>query len=607
MFQKIKKMFKKPEIAIREINLTNKKHENVAANKVRFVDSELFDVYFEYFKNHPDYRDVEDDVIKSDVVDITDLGLFIGNPSLHEKYISKINSIYNKNYIKTLEEFEEKYNLQDFVNLEIVENARSLAEIPEEMKKNRVELKRKYQLAKNNFMVPVRDRNNRRVLAIMKPNVYMADFWYEDIVFIGPEIISGLFSVRGLDFLESNFEESDKTAKEVLEMMLEFMVDHEYSDLHYYLHDRSNYGIKARKNGEIEVLTTKMNMLTAEKITEVLLGKMDEDRKTTKTAISKKLTHMTRVGMRTFRVEMLRQSKAGIGGAKIHRSVDIRLLSDISFIRNFDNLKLGEKATRIIKNAVLADSGGIYCIAGPTNSGKSTLLFAALYYLSKQLTNKNGQETKVITVDQVKEYDVDGFIQYDLADTEDTSDKLTLKRAIKSILRQDPDIVALGEARSKEDLEAAIDIGTRGHPTFISNHTTSAEEVINLFENVGQIDRRFFASNIRMIMHMELEGMVCKKCKGEGCPHCGGRGKKDKVPVFDLVYIPPRAIDALRDDIYDFATLEREGKLFRITKAQRAKELYSEGLIDEESYKKYTGIAATELTKEFSNDEKIPA
>jgi type II secretory ATPase GspE/PulE/Tfp pilus assembly ATPase PilB-like protein len=591
---------------LREINLKQKKEEAYENTRTRFVDKEQFDVYFEHFRKHPDYADMEDQEIKEKIVDTGDLGLFIGNSALHEEYIRRINKSYNKRYITSIEEFQQDFNLQDFVNLEIVENSRSLADTPDEFKKNRQELKRKYQLAKNHFMVPVRDKENKKILAVVKPTIFMSEFWYEDIVFIGPDIISGLFSVRGLDFLESNFEESDKTAKEVLEMMLEFMVDHEYSDLHYYLHDRSNYAIKARKNSNVEILTTKMNMLTSEKITEVLLGKMDEDRKTTKTKISKKVTHMTRAGMRTFRIEMLRQSKAGIGGAKIHRTVNIRLLSDVSFIRNFENLKMGEKAGSIMKKAVLTDSGGMYIAAGPTNSGKSTTLFALLYYLSKELTGKKNQETKVITIDKVKEYDIDGFIQYDLADTEDTNDVLTLSDAIHSILRQDPDIVSLGEARSKEDLQAAIDIGTRGHPTFLTVHTTSSEEVINLFENVGQIDRRFFASNIRMILHLELEGCLCEKCMGEGCAHCGGRGKIGKVPVFDLVYFPPNKIDPIKDDVYDFKKLQEEGKLFRITKAQRAKELFEAKLIDEATLNKYTGAAAMELTKEFS-DEQISA
>lgn len=569
----------------------------------RSTDTELHKILYQYYRNSPDYEDLSDEQIKNDLINVYDTSIFLMNPKLHELYVEKLNQTYKKVYLKTMEELDD-YNLQDFVNLELVANARTTAEIPEELRKNHKNLKIKFEVARRNYIVPMRDKDETKILGVLKPSAQMNIFNYEKVVFLSPEIISSLFSVRGLDFLESNIDKNNRSANEILELMLQFMIDHDYSDLHYYLHDRSNYGIQARKNSDIYLLTSKMNMLTSEKLTQALLGRMGEDRKTTKTTISKKLTHMGTGGMRTFRIEMARQSKSGINSAKIHYSVDIRLLSDVSFIKNFDNLGFGKRATEILKASAKSVGGGIFAFAGETNSGKSTALYATLYYLSNALTGMKGKQTKVITVDKVKEYDIDGFIQYDITDTEDTKDPLTLAKATQSILRQDPDIISLGEIRSKDDFKAAIEIGTRGHPTFTTLHTNNSEEVINAFENIGDVKRQFFAGAMRLILHIDLESSLCSSCKGAGCVKCGGTGEHGKIPIFDLVYFIPNAIDILKDDIYDFKTLQKENKIWRITKKERAQELYEEGIISKDVYDKHSGENIEQLEKVFLDKKK---
>jgi len=569
-------------------------------SSLRFTEQALFDVYFEHYRQHEDYAQMSDQDIKEQIVDITNASLLLTSAKMHEKYIATINKIYNKPYVTNSEEFEEKYDLADFNILEAVESARTTADIHEEHRKNAKVLKEKYRIAKKNYLIPVREKaTNRRMVACLRPCTETAKFWHEDTLFVGPEIISMQFSVRGLDFLESDIEEADRNANEILNLLLQFMVDRSYSDLHYYLHDQKNYGVKARRGSEMEVLTTRMNQITAEKLTEALLGRMSEDRKTTKTTISKKVTHFTSSGLRTYRVEMVRQSKSGIATAKIHRSVSIRLLSDASFIKDFSKLRIGDRAEQIIKKAASGEDGGIFAIAGETNSGKSTMLYAILYYLSKFLSSEKNKETKVITVDKVKEYDIDGFVQYDITDTEDTTDPLTLKRAIHSVLRQDPDIVSIGEIRSEEDFQAAVEIGTRGHPVFTTLHTSTSEEVINAFENIGKTPRQFFAASVRFIMHIDLVDAICPKCAGQKCVSCGHTGRDGRVPIFDIVYFHPGAIDVLRDDVYDFAKLEAEGKLSRITKSVRATELYEQGMISKETLDKFTGESTQKIIETF--------
>lgn len=589
----------------RALSARNTIDETGKALSLRFTEQALFDVYFEHFRKHEDYANMSDKDIKEQIVDISNVSLLLTSAKMHEDYIGRINTVYEKPYITSPEELAEKYDLSDFNILEAIESARTLADIQEEYRKNAKSLKEKYRIAKKNYLLPMREKSTgRRLLACLRPCTETAKFWHEDIIFVGPEIIATQFSVRGLDFLEADIEEADRNANEILNLLLQFMVDRGYSDLHYYLHDQKNYGVKARRGSEMESLTTRMNQLTAEKLTEALLGRMSEDRKTTKTTISKKVTHFTSAGMRSYRVEMVRQSKAGIATAKIHRSVSIRLLSDASFIRDFSKLRLGAKAEEIIKKATSGEGGGMFCIAGETNSGKSTTLYAMLYYLYKWLTSEKNKETKVITVDKVKEYDVDGIIQYDITDTEDTTDPLTLKRAIHSILRQDPDIVSIGEIRSEEDFQAAVEVGTRGHPVFTTLHTSTSEEVINALENIGKTPRQFFAASIRFIMHIDLVDALCPKCKGARCVSCGHTGRDGRVPIFDIVYFHPGEVDVLRDNIYDFKTLQKEGKLSRITKAERATELYDQGMISKETFDKFTGEATRQIIQSFSAEEK---
>lgn len=571
----------------------------------RLVDKAMYEVLFSYYRNHADYEAYTDEDIEK-LIDTSKTNLFIGDSALHKQYIDRINGVWKKDYIISLEDFQERFSLQDFINLQIVYEAKSISEIPEELRKNSRELKTKYLLAKQNFFVPLKEKVTQKTfLGILKPTTAITQFRFEDIVFLSPEIISDLFSVRGLDFLEGNMEDNERTPNENLNLMLQFMVDKSFSDLHFYLYDLTNYCIAARKNGEIMLLTSRMPISTADKLIEASLSKMGEDRRTTKTIVSKKIALNTNVGMRTFRVEMTRQSKTGVLGNKLYRSVDIRLLSDISFIKNIKNLRLGQQATSVLQQSMNIVGGGLFLFAGETNSGKTTTMYALLYYLHSMYVSK-GKMNKVITIDKVLEYSVDGFVQYDITDTEDTKDPLTFDRAVESGLRQDPDIISIGEARSAIQLQQVIDAGNRGSPVFASLHSSSAEEVINLFENTAKIERRYFAANIRLIMHMKLETALCQKCFGEGCQYCGHTGESGKIPIFDLVYIPSRekgeGFNALEDDIYDFEGLEKQGKLFRITKAQTAQELYKKRFISKESLDYYTGVNRRKIIETFTVD-----
>lgn len=562
----------------------------------RLVDRALYEVYLQYLSNHPNYsKDYSKEELKK-FVNINNLSILISNSYLHETYIEKIKDVYQKEYFKTTEELEKKFSLSDFKILEYVSAAKSDAEIEEEYRKNKKILKNKYELCKAHSIIPLRGLNdNKKYLGVLVPSLAIKNFWFEDIVFISPEIISDCFFVRGLEFLEKDIVEEKITSDEIINLLLQFMVDQNYSDISYGLKDRTSYMIKGRKAGaDVEILQNKMNQKTADKITGELLKRTTGDRKNTKSTVSGTITQTINGKQRTFRITAGRQSKAGVSRASFHRVVSIRILADNGFIEDIKNLRLGEDVNNFLTKSVMIKGGGMFIFAGETNSSKTTTMMSVLRHAQKNANIRQGKDLNIITVDNGMEYCIDGMYQYDVLDTLDTDDPLTFVEAIKVALRQDPDIFAVGEARSQEELELCANAGSRGAPVFMTLHSSSPQSAVQIFENVGKVDKIHFAGNIRMICHLNLENALCQECKGDGCLKCNGTGESGRIPIYDFIYVYPPSygkdtFDIHKDDIYNLAQLEKDKKIFRITKAQRAKDLYDNGWIRKDTYELYSG------------------
>ncbi len=194
-------------------------------------------------------------------------------------------------------------------------------------------------------------------------------------------------------------------------------------------------------------------------------------------------------------------------GAQFDRkfeSIVIRILDDRKVITDLNVLGLQKKAKADFVKAIEQPSG-IVIITGPTGSGKSTTLVAALHYVIDPTKN-------VLTVEEPVEYLIKGARQLKI------SHNMTFDLAIRGILRHDPDIVLVGEIRDLKTAEIAIKLANTGHLTFSTLHTNDAPSAVSRLYKMG-VEPFLIANAVNLIMAQRLLRRLCKNCKREYEPH----------------------------------------------------------------------------------------
>ncbi|MDD4915904.1 MAG: type II secretion system ATPase GspE [Methylococcales bacterium] len=231
-------------------------------------------------------------------------------------------------------------------------------------------------------------------------------------------------------------------------------------------------------------------------------------------------------------------------------SVVIRLLDKENAVLDFAALGFaGKQAEQFME--VLSQPHGIILITGPTGSGKSTSLYAAL----KQL---NTSERKIITVEDPVEYQMEGINQIQAK----PQIGLTFASALRSIVRQDPDVIMIGEMRDLETAKIAVQSALTGHLVLSTLHTNDAAAGITRLQDMG-LEEYLLSSTINGILAQRLVRKLCPHCKqsfpaseplieemqlrrwqpeGEillhkpvGCPACNGIGYKGRLAIIEFL------------------------------------------------------------------------
>ncbi|RUL55129.1 GspE/PulE family protein [Lysinibacillus antri] len=213
--------------------------------------------------------------------------------------------------------------------------------------------------------------------------------------------------------------------------------------------------------------------------------------------------------------------------------------------------KLGfTKRNEALFRDMIARPNGIVLITGPTGSGKSSTLYAAL-------SNLNSEDVNIITVEDPVEYQLIGVNQIQV--NEDVG--LTFAAGLRSILRQDPDIVMIGEIRDLETAEIAVRASLTGHLVLSTLHTNSAVESISRLRDMG-IEPLLISSSLVGVVAQRLVRKICRDCKttvdaterekeifkeyglqvttvqkGRGCPSCGQTGYKGRYAIHEVLPI----------------------------------------------------------------------
>ncbi len=183
---------------------------------------------------------------------------------------------------------------------------------------------------------------------------------------------------------------------------------------------------------------------------------------------------------------------------------------------------------------LIAQPHGIILVTGPTGSGKTTTLYAALQRLDAGAGN-------IMTVEDPVEYELPGIGQTQVNPKID----LTFAKALRAILRQDPDAIMIGEIRDFETAQIAIQASLTGHLVLATLHTNDAASAVTRLTDMG-VEPFLLSSSLLGVLAQRLVRKLCNACGGAGCADCGQTGYQGRTGVFELMV----ADDAIRAQIH---------------------------------------------------------
>lgn len=283
-------------------------------------------------------------------------------------------------------------------------------------------------------------------------------------------------------------------------------------------------------------------------------------------------------------------------------SVVMRILDRASLLLGLPQLGLLSEDEKIFKQLIELPNG-IILVTGPTGSGKTTTLYACL-------SSINRPDRKIITVEDPVEYLISGINQVHV--NEDIN--FTFANVLRSMLRQAPDVIMIGEIRDMETANIAIHASLTGHLVFSTLHTNDASSAITRLIDIG-VKPFLVASSVQAVLAQRLVRTICPKCKksykpsfeelrfagmtgfnvktesadffyGTGCEHCNGTGYYGRMAIFELLVIN----DELRKLIHQ--------KIPSTEIKKRARQLGMKTLREDGLLKVYSGITTlTEVMK----------
>ncbi len=267
--------------------------------------------------------------------------------------------------------------------------------------------------------------------------------------------------------------------------------------------------------------------------------------------------------------------------------VVIRLLDRSSLLVNFDDLNFSEKNAELVKELLKVPEGTIL-VTGPTGSGKTTTLYTILRML-------NTIDTNIITVEDPVEYRIDGINQTQVNE----KSGLTFATALRAILRQDPDIIMVGEIRDEETAQIAIRASITGHVVLSTLHTNDTASTITRLVDMG-IENYLASSAISGVIAQRLVKKICPTCKvehettpeemnilgvvepviiyqGKGCNNCSRTGYRGRTAIHEVLAVTSDIRDLINDSASADAIKDRAVKMGMDTLFESCKRLVLRG------------------------------
>jgi type IV pilus assembly protein PilB len=424
------------------------------------------------------------------------------------------------------------------------------------------------EMAKRHLVVPLKKQGDKLYVAMADPMDYFVindlrlstGFQIEPLIAVKDDILRTIN--RYYDLQESYEEweaeretaeaeavvqEDDSPAAKLVNQMIQYAIQQKASDIHIDPQETKvvvRYRIDGRLHTERVLPKYMQGMLTA-RIKIMALMDITEQR------VSQ--DGRMKYNYDFYQVDLRVSSLPTIYGEKlVLRLLDLgNALNDVTKL-GFNSLNL-QRFLRFIQKP-----HGIVLITGPTGSGKSSTLYAALNKL-------NNEEVNIITIEDPVEYQLEGVNQIQV----NTSTGMTFAAGLRSILRQDPNIIMVGEIRDRETAEIAIRASLTGHLVLSTLHTNSAIGTITRLMDMG-IESFLLASSLTGIVSQRLIRKVCRDCReeheatqrekeifrerglsiekvyrGKGCPMCNMSGYRGRIAIHELLVVDEQMRNAI--------------------------------------------------------------
>jgi type IV pilus assembly protein PilB len=239
--------------------------------------------------------------------------------------------------------------------------------------------------------------------------------------------------------------------------------------------------------------------------------------------------------------------------------VVLRLLDKSNLNLEIESLGFSERELSEFLRAI-KQPWGMILVTGPTGSGKSTTLYSALHYIHSDKIN-------ILTVEDPVEYNMKGINQFQVHE----KIGFTFAAALRAFLRQDPDVIMVGEIRDEETAEIAIKAALTGHLVFSTLHTNDAPSCVTRLADM-RIEPYLISSSVILVMSQRLVKRLCPHCKvtddiskrylrslgfkaedvegitcykGKGCPECNETGYKGRAPIFEIMPVRGELVEMI--------------------------------------------------------------
>ncbi|MRG87491.1 GspE/PulE family protein [Salinibacillus xinjiangensis] len=426
------------------------------------------------------------------------------------------------------------------------------------------------EFARRNLVIPIKKEENKLFVAMADPMDYFVindlrlstGFTIEPFIATKDDIIRSVSKFYDVDdfakdivsteqddqgFDTTDVEDEDSPVVKLVNQLLQQAVVQQASDIHIDCQETKVH-IRFRVDGKLRSERSLPKHVQGSLITRIkIMANLDitEQRVPQDGRIKLSLEHR--------QIDLRISTLPTIYGEKIV----IRLL-DLSMAQNdIDHIGFEQDNLEKFKK-MIHQPHGIVLLTGPTGSGKSSTMYSALTHLNEESDN-------IITVEDPVEYQVEGINQIQV----NPNVGLTFAAGLRAILRQDPDIIMIGEIRDKETADMAVRASITGHLVFSTLHTNNSLGTINRLKDMG-VELFLIASSLNGVVSQRLVRKICRDCKqekepterekeifakygvsvekvyqGEGCPTCNMTGYRGRTAIHEVLVIDDHIRQAL--------------------------------------------------------------